>query len=94
MTENTRNTFASYALEILKQAVLEVLYQQQKDAEELGVQSYLQPTNIRQRLDIPRRGPLIREVLMPLAVDGHAERLGSRGQWKITENGIKVIEGR
>ena len=36
MNDNTRNTYASYALEILKRGVLEVLYQQQKDAEELG----------------------------------------------------------
>ena len=93
-TENARNTYASYGLEILKRAVLEVLYEEHKDAEELRVQSPLQPTNIRERLNLPRRGTLIREVLMHLAADGHAERLGSRGQWKITENGIKVIEGR
>ena len=94
MTENTRNTFASYGLEILKRTVLEVLYQQQKDAEELRVQSSLRPTDIRQRLDLPGRGNLIRGILMHLAADGHAEWLGSSGQWKITENGIKVIEER
>ena len=93
-TENTRNIYASYGLGVLKRAVLEVLYQQQKDAEELRVQSSLRPTDIRQRLDLPRRDTLIREVLMHLAGDGHAENLGSSGQWNITENGIQVIERR
>ena len=94
MTENTRNTYAAYGLEILKRAVLEVLYQQQKDAEELPGQFFLQPTDIRERLDIPRHGTLIHEVLMHLAADGHAEWLGSSGRWDITENGISLIEGR
>lgn len=93
-TESTRNTYAFYGLEILKRAVLEVLYQQQKDAEELRVKSSLQPTGIREQLDLPRRGTLIREILMHLAGDGHAERLGSSGRWNITGNGIKAIEGR
>ena len=93
-TESTRNTYASYALEILKRAVLEVLYQQQKDAEELRVQSSLQPTGIRKQLDLPRYGTLIREILMHLAGDGHAKKLGSSGRWNITEKGIKAIEGR
>lgn len=93
-TESTRNTYASHGLEILKRAVLEVLYQQQKDAEELRGQSSLRPTDIRQRLDLPRCGTLIREILMHLARDGHAERLESSGRWDITENGIKAIEGR
>ncbi len=94
MNGNTRNEFASYGLEILKRAVLEVLYQQQKNAEKLGVQSSLQPTGIREQLGLPRRGTLIREILMHLAGDGHAEKLGPSGRWNITENGIKVIEGR
>ena len=93
-TENTRNTYASYGLEILKRAVLEVLYQQQKDTEELRAQSSLRPTDIRERLDLPRRGTLIHEILMHLKADGHVEWLGSNGRWDITENGIKVIEGR
>ena len=93
MTESTRNIYASYGLGILKRAMLEVLYQQQKNTEELGRQSSLRPTDIRQRLDLPRRGTLIREILMHLNADGHAEWLGSSGQWNITKNGIKVIEG-
>ena len=93
-TENTRNTYAAYGLEILKRAVLEVLYQQQKDAEELHGQSSLRPTDIRERLDLPRRGTLIHEILMHIKADGHVEWLGSNGRWDITENGIKVIEER
>lgn len=93
-TENTRNIYASYGLGILKRAVLEVLYQQRRDAEELPGQFFLRPTDIRERLDIPRRGTLIREILMHLKADGHAEWLGSSGRWDITENGIRVIEGR
>ena len=37
---------------------------------------------------------LIRQILMHLAADGHAEWLGSSGQWDITENGISLIEER
>ena len=93
-TESTRNTHASYALEILKRAVLEVLYEEHKDAEELEGQSSLRPTDIRVRLDLPGRGNLIRGILMHLKVDGHAESPGSSGQWNITENGIRGIEER
>ena len=88
---SARNTYASHGLEILKRAVLEVSYQQHKDAEELGGQSSLRPTDIRERLDLPRRGTLIHEILMHIKADGHAEWLGSNGRWDITENGIKVI---
>ena len=94
MTENTRDTYAFHGLEILKRAVLEVLYQQQKDAEKLRVQSSLRPTDIRERLDLPRRSTLIHEILMHIKADGHAEWLGSNGRWDITENGISLIEGR
>ena len=93
-TENTRNTYATYALEILKRAVLEVLYQEQKNAEKKWGQSSLRPTDIRERLDLPRRGTLIHEILMHIKADGHVEWLGTNGRWNITENGIKVIEGR
>ena len=55
---------------------------------------FLRPTDIREQLDLPRRRTLIREILMHLAADGHAERLGSSGRLDITENGIKVIEER
>ena len=47
MNENTRNTFASYGLEILKRSVLLVLY----DARDEGS---IRHVEIRERLNTPR----------------------------------------
>ena len=50
MNENTRNTFASMGLEILKRSVLDVLY----DARDEGI---IPQREIRERLGIPRVDP-------------------------------------
>ena len=99
-TENTHNIYTSYGLEILKRAVLEVLYQQWKDAEELRVQSYLQPEDIHPRLGLPQPQytasdtyALTYGILGYLKDNGYAEHYSDQG-WQITNKGVSLIEGR
>ena len=98
-TENTRNIYASYALEILKRAVLEVLHQQQKDAEKKWVESYLQPEHIHPRLGLPQPQytasdtyALTYGILGYLKDNGYAEHCKNKG-WQITNEGVSLIEG-
>ena len=86
--DNTQN-----ALETLKQAVLQVLYEQHAS----GEQPYLGFNDIHEALSIDRvpntDDYFIHGILLRLQADGHAEWFGARGLWKITETGISVIEG-
>ena len=98
-TENTHNIYTSYALEILKRAVLEVLYQQQKDAEELRVQSYLKPKDIHPQLGLLQPQytasdtyALTYGILGYLKDNGYAEHCKNKG-WQITNEGVSLIEG-
>ena len=98
-TESTRNTYASYGLEILKRAVLEVLCEGTDIVYEKS--PYTQYTQgrvltagaIRERLDIPQpqrmsasTNALIHGILDHLYHDGHAYHYVSVG-WGITEEG-------
>ena len=101
MNENTRNAFASHGLEILKRAVLLVLYEGTDIVYEGS--PYLQGNvltagAIRQRLGILRPrvisgniNALIQGVLDHLQHDGHANHYPRQG-WAITEKGVSVIE--
>ena len=93
MNDNTRNDFASYGLEILKYAVLDVLY-------EARYEGPIQLTAIREQLDIPkvdensdaRDSSLIYGILTHLQDDGYVAYYRRPG-WKITDEGVKSIEG-
>ena len=94
MNENTRDAFASYGLEILKKAVLLVLYE-----EHLGERRRLTRIEISQRFGIKKPGgrdsdnrPLIEGILMHLADEEGVDR-NAVNRWQITEKGVSVIEG-
>ena len=91
MNENTRNAFASYGLEILKRAVLLVLY----DARDEG---FIPQRKIRERLGIARVDPkagnwnsLFFGILSYLKADELAHHKVRSG-WQITEKGVSFIE--
>ena len=105
MNENTRNTFASYGLEILKRSVLLVLYDSTDvyyddiPPSPYGDERLLKAWQIRQRLGIPKlqyvsanENSLIYGILNLLYDEGLAYHYLSRG-WAITEKGVSVIEG-
>ena len=105
MNENTRNAFASYGLEILKRAVLLVLYEQYVSGpshrrsltiKEIGEQLDIRPlerdTN-RPRGKYAHMNGLTHGILAHLFDDDQVEWLGEKGLWQITEGGISVIEG-
>ena len=96
INENTRNAFASDGLDILKRAVLLVLYEAQHKGE------LLQPNEIRHRLGIPRakterRGHtnLILATLRYLKDEDKVDDqwVGGVTAWQITEKGVSKIEG-
>lgn len=92
MNENTRNTYVYFGLEILKRSVLLVLYQEHL---ECSHPRGLPQEVIRERLDIPKgrsgANKLIRGILEILEIQETVEYLGP-GSWKITAEGIRLIE--
>ena len=101
MNNKTRNEFASHGLEILKRAVLLVLYEG-TDIVNLGSpygpERTLTAGAIRERLDIlqPQRvcastNSLMHGILDHLYHEGHAHHYVGLG-WGITEKGVSVIE--
>ncbi|MDE0084329.1 MAG: hypothetical protein OXU23_01350 [Candidatus Poribacteria bacterium] len=96
MNGNTRNTFASYGLEILKQAVLIVLYEEQTS----GDPQNLTRLQISERFGIKKPGgkdidnvSLIEGILYHLREDRVVES-NAVNRWWITEKGISLIEGQ
>ena len=96
MNENTRNTFASYGLEILKRAVLLVLYEEQTS----GERRRLTRLQISERFGIKKPGgkdidnvSLIEGILLHLREDRVVES-NAGNRWRITEKGIALIERR
>lgn len=94
MNDNTRNTFASIGLEILKRSVLLVLYEEHKS----GDRQRLRRLQISERLDIKKphgsdanNVPLIEGVLMHLQEDGDVES-NAVNRWQITAEGVSSIE--
>lgn len=93
MNDNTQKAFVHSSLEALKRAALNVLYETQPDG-------YIQQDKVRKRLGIPkveeqnpaRHNSLIYGILTHLLDDEYAIHLSGFG-WKITEKGVKVIEG-
>ena len=75
MNDHTRKIMASSELEILKEAVLLVLYQQHKDESQPSIVTL---GEIRERLGLPRgssgQNYLIRGILEILGVDGVVAR--------------------
>ncbi|MYD79050.1 MAG: hypothetical protein F4X44_00340 [Gammaproteobacteria bacterium] len=93
--ENIHSAFASWGLEILKLAVLIVLYQEQASG---GLQK-LTRLQISERCSIKKPGdraidnvPLIEGILFHLLEDGVVES-NAVSRWWITEKGISLIEG-
>ena len=85
MNENVRN-----ALEVLKRATLQVLYEQHVS----GVE-YLGIKEVRELLGIPPspgRHPndMVCHFLLHLQEDGYAEHT-PRNRWQITEKGVSLI---
>ena len=104
MNDNTRNAFASYGLEILKRAVLLVLYEQYVSGpshrrfltiKEIGEQLDIRPlerdTN-RPRGKHAYMNGLTQGILAHLLDKEQVEWLGEKGLWQITEKGVSVIE--
>lgn len=96
MNENTRNTFASYGLEILKRAVLVVLYEEQTS----GERRRLTRLQISERFGIKKpygadinNVSLIEGILRHLHEDRVVE-CNAGNRWQITEKGIALIERR
>lgn len=91
---DTRNTDDTRdALEVLKRAVLQALYEQHRD----GVQPYLGFNDIHDAIGIDQISEtndyFVYGILLRLwQEDGHAEHSGIRGLWQITEAGISAIE--
>ena len=93
MNDNTRNTFATFGLEILKRSVLWVLYE-----EHLGERRRLTRIEISQRLGIKKPGgrdidnrPLIEGILIHLAEE-EVVNSNAVNRWQITEKGVSLIE--
>ena len=94
MNNNTRNAFTSYGLELLKYAVLDVLYKERANR-----WKGLLRIRISERLGIPKPGgydarnaDLIGGILWHLAEDGYVEDIGNN-RWRITDKGVSKIEG-
>ena len=88
MNDNARNTFAAYGLEILKRAVLLVLYEEHK----YGERRRLLRKEIGERLGIENNDRLIEGILWELYEDEYVDNWGNQ-RWYITPRGISVIEG-
>ena len=92
MNNNIRN-----ALEVLKQAVLQVLYEQYRSG--VPHRRFMTIKEIGEHLDIRPIGKythmnsLTHGIPLHLLDDGYAEWLGELGRWQITEEGVSVIEG-
>lgn len=98
---STRKMIASSGLELLKQAVLLVLYEETEIAykgSSYALGRTLEQHEISNRLDIPyvinpsgNTYSLIQGVLDQLKSQGYAHHYLSQG-WAITENGVSVID--
>ncbi len=93
MNDNTRNQSAHHALEILKMSTLEALYKRNI------VESRVRQLKILEDLGIPEIAPngperrsLIYGILLHLQANRYTKYL-ENGFWKITKEGIAVIEG-
>lgn len=96
MNQNTHKTFANYGLEILKHAVLSVLYEHAVS----GTPAFLRQDEIRERLGIPRTKPIAGKRLNRLTAgvlehlkEEKSVKYNKKGGWKITEKGVSIIEG-
>ena len=102
MNENTRNAFASYGLEILKQCVLDVLYDIHVSGQSLKRKFQ---GDICDRLGIPYlkdkylNDHLIHGILLRLREEKYARHKGDADApadqmdiWQITEKGVKLME--
>lgn len=95
MNNNARNLLAYHGLELLKDAVLIVLYETERP--------YLRYKDIYEALGLPRirkvgetnvSDDFIHGVLLRLWEAGLVKVVGNRAEFKITEKGIKAIEGK
>lgn len=92
MNDHTQRMMADSGLDLLKEAVLLVLYEQHRNERVYATLGF-----IKEHLGLPRgrsgQNHLVRGVLEILEVRGYAERNYSfDGAWQITENGILYIE--
>ena len=95
MNKYTRNAFADMGLEMLKRAVLLVLYDTTSPFEGLikqdEVRKRLGIKKIDYSVDPGRHNALIFGILMHLKDDGYAYHNSGYG-WRITEEGVLLIE--
>ncbi len=95
MNNDVRRQHAKTGLEMLKEAILLVLYEQHR----YGDQPYLDFNDIHDAIGIERipktKDYFVHGILLRLwQDDGHAEWFGSRGLWKITEEGIALMDAK
>ena len=93
--KSKNNPQNALAVEVLKQAVLQALYEQHRS----GDQPYLGFNDIHDAIGIERipntKDYFVHGILLRLwQEDGYVEHFGSRGLWKITEKGISAIEAK
>ena len=104
MNKNTRNAFAFHGLEILKRAVLLLLYEQyvsgpshrqsltiKEIGEQLDIRPLEEDTN-RPRGKHAYMNGLTQGILAHLLDKKLVKWLGKNGLWQITEKGVSVIE--
>ena len=93
INDNTRNELARHGLEILKRAVLDVLYQEAKEGGIVDRETIFKKLPILCTEKEDRNTySLIVGVLSHLADDGHARYVPYEKGGQITEEGISVIE--
>lgn len=92
INDNTRNELARYGLEILKRAVLDVLYQEAKEGGIVDVETICEKLPILPTKNAGYTHSLITGVLSHLQDDGDAEYVRYKKAGQITKKGISVIK--
>ena len=97
MNDHTRKTYAAFGVEILKIAVLDVLYEHAVS----GSPGFLRQDEIRERLGIPRTKPIAGKRVNRLTAgvlehlkEAKCVKYNKKGGWQITPDGVSLIEGR
>lgn len=92
INDNTRNELARHGLEILKRAVLDVLYQEAKEGGIVDVETICKKLPILPTKRSGNTNSLIIGVLSHLQDDRDAEYVPYAKAGRITEKGMSVIE--
>ena len=92
INDNTRNELARHGLEILKRAVLDVLYQEAKEGGIVAVETICKKLPILPTKNSGYTNSLIIGVLSHLQDDRDAKYVSYEKAGRITEKGRSVIE--